>query len=206
MDRSWGMAARYDYMHAERKEKILRILIRTAVWIISFGAAVLLGWFLIKYSLMKTTVPDASMEPNLTLGDEILINTLSYRISSPKRFDVIVFNQGDEEHSFYNIKRIIGLPGETVQISGGYVKINGELLTEPYNFDAIMLPGLANYEITLGEDEYFVLGDSRNNSEDSRYSTVGNVRRDEIIGKAWIRLNNFGFVSGFGKASDEEEE
>ena len=200
------MAARYDYMHAERKEKILRILIRTAVWIISFGAAVLLGWFLIKYSLMKTTVPDASMEPNLTLGDEILINTLSYRISSPKRFDVIVFNQGDEEHSFYNIKRIIGLPGETVQISGGYVKINGELLTEPYNFDAIMLPGLANYEITLGEDEYFVLGDSRNNSEDSRYSTVGNVRRDEIIGKAWIRLNNFGFVSGFGKASDEEEE
>ncbi len=199
------MSNRYDYMHAERKRKIIRIVLNISIWIGSIAGAILLAWLIVHFSIDKTTVPDASMEPNLNLSDEILVNTLVYRISSPKRYDVIVFNQGDKEHSFYNIKRVVGLPGEKIQISGGYIKINGEILDEPYEFDAMMLPGLANYEITLGDDEYFVLGDSRNNSEDSRYSTIGNVKRDQIIGKAWIRLNKFGFVSSFGQKIGEEE-
>lgn len=189
------MAGRYDYTHAERKEKILHFLKQFLFWTISLSAVVFLAYALVFFTLEKTTVADASMEPTLSLEDEILINTLVYRIRSPRRYEVIVFEQGDEEHSFYNIKRVIGLPGESVQIREGKVYINGEELNERIYVDDMLLPGLANYELTLAEDEYFVLGDARNNSEDSRYATVGNVKRDEIVGKAWIRLNKFGFVN-----------
>lgn len=199
------MAGRYDFTHAERKEKILSIIYTVGMWVISVAAVILLAYFVMKYSLEKTNVVDASMEPTLSMKDELLIDTLTYRIRKPKRFEVIVFRQGDEEHNFYNVKRVIGLPGERVQIREGVVYINGSPLTEKTNVDAMLLPGLANYEITLGEDEYFVLGDARNNSEDSRYATVGNVKRDEIVGKAWIRLNKFGFVNQMNRKEEEEK-
>ena len=147
---------------------------------------------------------DASMEPTLHQDDKIVIDKLTYRIREPKRNEIVVFRQGDNEHSFYNIKRIIGLPGERIRISDGVVLINDEPLQEFANVEPMLLPGLANYEITLGEDEYFVLGDSRNNSEDSRYATVSNVKRDEIIGRAWIRTNKFGFVNSLNKRVEEE--
>lgn len=196
------MAERYDYTHAERKEKILRFFQRILFWGISLTAVIFLAYALVHFSLEKTNVVDASMEPTLSMEDEILINTLVYRFRSPRRFEVIVFEQGDAEHSFYNIKRVIGLPGERVQIRDGAVYINGEELEEPVNVDTMLLPGLANYELTLGEDEFFVLGDARNNSEDSRYATVGNVKRGEIIGKAWIRLNKFGFVNQMNRKEE----
>ena len=144
------------------------------------------------------------MEPTLHQDDKIVIDKLTYRIREPKRNEIVVFRQGDNEHSFYNIKRIIGLPGERIRISDGVVLINDEPLQEFANVEPMLLPGLANYEITLGEDEYFVLGDSRNNSEDSRYATVSNVKRDEIIGRAWIRTNKFGFVNSLNKRVEEE--
>ncbi len=193
------MAERYDYTHAERKEKILRILLAIATWTLSVAAVIALAYGIVRISLEKTTLVDASMEPTLLAGDEILIDTLTYRVRKPKRFEVVVFQQGDEEHSFYNIKRIIGLPGETVQILEGEVYINGECLTEKNNVDAMLLPGLANYEIHLEDDEYFVLGDARNNSEDSRYATVGNVSEEDLIGRAWIRLNKFGMVNSMNR-------
>ncbi len=193
------MAERYDYTHAERKEKILRILLAIATWTLSVAAVIALAYGIVRISLQKTTLVDASMEPTLLAGDEILIDTLTYRVRKPKRFEVVVFQQGDEEHSFYNIKRIIGLPGETVQILEGEVYINGECLTEKNNVDAMLLPGLANYEIHLEDDEYFVLGDARNNSEDSRYATVGNVSEEDLIGRAWIRLNKFGMVNSMNR-------
>ncbi len=190
------MAERYDYTHAERKEKILRIITTIAIWIASVAAVIGLAYVIVHFSLEKTTLVDASMSPTLEEGDKILIDTMTFRIRDPKRFEVVVFQQGDEEHSFYNIKRVIGLPGETVQIIHGVVYIDGKELDEKANVDEMLLPGLANYEIVLGEDEYFVLGDARNNSEDSRYATVGNVKREDMIGKAWIRLNEFGFING----------
>lgn len=193
------MAERYDYTHAERKEKILRILISVTTWLLSVVAVIALAYGIIRISLEKTTLVDASMEPTLALGDEILIDTLTYRVRDPKRFEVVVFQQGDEEHSFYNIKRIIGLPGETVQIIEGEVYIDGERLEETVNVDTMLLPGLANYEIQLEDNEYFVLGDARNNAEDSRYATVGNVLRDDIVGRAWIRLNKFGMINGMNR-------
>lgn len=196
------MAGRYDYTHAERKEKILRFFRQLLFWGVSLLAVIFFAWALVHFSLEKTNVADASMEPTLSVEDEILINTLVYRLRSPRRFEVIVFEQGDAEHSYYNIKRVIGLPGERVQIRDGKVYIDGEELAELVDVDTMLLPGLANYELTLGEDEYFVLGDARNNSEDSRYATIGNVKREEIVGKAWIRLNKFGFVNQMNRKDE----
>ena len=197
------MAERYDYTHAERKERILKICISVGIWVVSVVAVIALAWLLNRVSSAKTTVVDASMEPTLAEGDKIIIDTLTYRLRAPKRNEIIVFRQGDSEHSFYNIKRVIGLPGEKIRISQGVVYINGTVMEEFANVDSMILPGLANYEIELGEDEYFVLGDSRNNSEDSRYATIGNVRRSEIVGRAWIRTNKFGFVNSLNKREEE---
>ena len=193
------MADRYDFTHAERKEKIIRICISIGIWVVSVAAVIALAWLVVYLSIEKTTMVDASMEPTLMQDDKIVIDKMTYRFRDPKRNDVIVFRQGDNEHSFYNIKRVIGLPGEKVRIAEGVVYINGQEMEEYANVDTMILPGLANYEITLGEDEYFVLGDSRNNSEDSRYATVGNVHLNEIIGRAWIRTNKFGFVNSLNK-------
>jgi len=94
----------------------------------------------------------------------------------------------------YNIKRIIGLPGETVEIVDGVVYVNGSILSEPINIDKMNNSGLAGEEISLDENEYFVLGDNRNNSEDSRFANIGNILKDDIVGKAWIKINKFNFI------------
>ena len=198
------MAERYDFTHAERKEKIIRICISIGVWIVSVVAVIALAWLIVHFSIEKTTMVDASMETTLMQDDHVVIEKVTYRLRDPKRNEVIVFMQGDSEHSFYNIKRVIGLPGEKVRIAEGVVYINGVAMEEFANVETMLLPGLANYEITLGEDEFFVLGDPRNNSEDSRYATVGNVKRSEIIGRAWIRTNKFGFINSLNKKQTNE--
>ena len=131
------------------------------------------------------------MEPTLSDGDNLLVDKISYRFSEPERFDIIVFPFRYAEKTYY-IKRIIGLPGETVYIDDeGQIFINGELLTESYGKEVITDPGTAYEMLTLGDDEYFVLGDNRNNSSDSRDPVVGNIHRDELIGKAWMRIYPF---------------
>ena len=105
-----------------------------------------------------------------------------------------------------SIKRVVGLPGETLQIVDGAVHINGEEIKEKINCEKMLIPGLAKDAITLEEGEYFVLGDNRNNSEDSRFANVGTVVEGEIIGKAWLRLNEFGFVGTMNLRREEGEE
>ena len=130
----------------------------------------------------------SSMEPMLEDGDNLIVDKISYRFEEPRRFDIIVFPFRYEEKTYY-IKRIIGLPGETVYIDeSGAVYINGEVLKESYGKETIIDPGRAFEPVILGEDEYFVMGDNRNNSSDSRDPVVGNIHRDEFIGKAWMRI------------------
>ena len=154
-------------------------------------------WVLITFVGQRTSVSGSSMEPTLHHGDQLILDKLSYHFSEPERFDIIVFPFQYEEKTYY-VKRIIGLPGETVQIDlSGNIYINGEILEEDYGLEPISFPGLAQEPITLGEDEYFVLGDNRNNSSDSRDPSVGNIKRDDIMGKAWVRiwpLNKFGVL------------
>lgn len=140
-----------------------------------------------------TVVEGTSMETTLHDEDNLVINKIGYRFHEPERYDIIVFPYDDET---YYIKRIIALPNETVQIINGKICINGKMIKENYGLELIDNPGNAIEPITLGSDEYFVLGDNRNQSKDSRSSEVGLIKRDKIIGKAVFRFFPFDL---FGK-------
>jgi signal peptidase I len=128
------------------------------------------------------------MESTLSDGNNLIVDKLSYNFKDPERFDIIVFKYQHEENTYY-IKRIIGLPGETVQIDkDGNIFVDGSLLEEDYGNEVILNPGLAEEPFILGEDEYFVLGDNRNGSTDSRDPLVGAVSEDWILGRAWVRI------------------
>ena len=137
------------------------------------------------------------MDPMLNDGDYLIVDKISYRFQEPKRYDIIVFPFRYAEETYY-IKRIIGMPGETVYIDDqGLIYIDGEVLKESYGKEPVADPGRAYEAVTLGEDEYFVMGDNRKNSSDSRDPVVGNIHRDEFIGKAWMRIwpfNKMGMI------------
>ena len=165
-------------------------------WVFYIAFVLVLTWVIITFVGQRTRVDGRSMMNTLHDGDNLIVEKLSYRFSDPKRFDIIVFPPTGKKE--YYIKRIIGLPGETVQIDeNGNIYINGELLEENYGAETIQNPGRAAKPITLGDDEYFVMGDNRNNSKNSRSEEVGNVKRSQIIGRAWLRiwpLNKFGLL------------
>lgn len=136
------------------------------------------------------------MMPTLENGDQLIVDKLTYHFKEPKRYEIIVFPYKYEENTYY-IKRIIGLPGETVQIKDGCVYIDGKLLGEKYGAEVMDEPGIAEEPISLGEDEYFVLGDNRNHSSDSRVPNVGVLKRKDLMGRAWVRIwpfDNIGVI------------
>lgn len=143
-----------------------------------------LAWFLVYSFFSVYRVSGHSMEPALSTGDTVLIDELSYRFVKPKRMDIVLFQRTDQS---YNMKRIIGLPGETVIIQNGRVYINGGLL-ETNKLSPIALPGSAKNPIELQKDEYFLLGDNTDSSEDSRFQNIGNVHFSQIKGKVWFCL------------------
>ena len=150
-----------------------------------------------KYVIQRTIITGRSMERNLQDGDNVLVEKLFFRLSDPERFDVVMFYPYGVEEGDYYVKRVIALPGETIQIVGDDIYINGELLEENYGKQAITYQGIAEEPITLGADEYFLMGDNRKVSFDSRYEEVGPVKRDLIAGKAVIRiwpLGQFGWI------------
>ncbi len=161
---------------------------------------VFLSTFLILHFIgQRTQVLGQSMENTLSDQDNLIVDKISYHFMKPNRFDIVVFPVNEAKDVFY-IKRIIGLPGETVQIIDGKIYINNELLKEDFGKEIISInkEGRAAKPIVLGEDEYFVLGDNRNHSTDSRDPDVGNITKSAIIGKAWVRvwpLNHFGFIN-----------
>lgn len=165
-------------------------------WLVFILIVVAASWLVVTFVGQRTQVSGSSMETTLSDGDQLIVDKISYRFRDPKRYDIVVFPYRYEENTYY-IKRIIGMPGETVQIVDGEVYINGELLGEHYGNELIENPGLAEEPVTLGDDEYFVLGDNRNNSQDSRVSNVGVIHRNELLGRAWIRLwpfSEFGVI------------
>lgn len=175
-------------------KKVLREILNTSLYLL---VVLCLTYLVIHFVGQRTEVSGSSMEPRLSNGDNLIVDKITYRFKDPERFDIIVFPFQYDTNTFY-IKRIIGLPGETVYIDyDGNIYINDELLEEGYGKEVIENPGLAYTPITLGVDEYFVLGDNRNNSSDSRDPSVGNIKRKDIIGRAWVRILPFdkmGFI------------
>lgn len=157
--------------------------------ILYFALVAGITFLIIHFVGQRTVVNGVSMQPTLSDGDNLIVDKLSYRFRDPDRFDIIVFPQGDGR---YFIKRIIGLPGENVRIDeDGSIYIDGEKLSESYGKKVIQDPGLAKDGIELGADEYFVLGDNRNDSMDSRMAEVGPIVGERIMGRAWLRIYPF---------------
>ncbi len=152
--------------------------------VISVGIVFLMSTFVITH----TKVIGHSMETTLHDGEYLFINRITYQFSDPKQFDIIVFQHTDAEKY---IKRVIACPNQTVQIVDGAILVDGNVVNENYGNATINDPGLAKDPITLGDDEYFVLGDNRNNSSDSRLSSVGLIKRDKILGKVLLRFYPF---------------
>jgi len=161
------------------------------------GMVLLVTFLIITYVGQRTHVSGSSMENTLSHNDNLIVDKITYRFKEPERFDVIVFPFQYQKDTYY-IKRIIGMPGETIQIVDGNIYIDGERLEESYGREVIRDPGIAADPILLGDDEFFVMGDNRNESADSRDPSVGAIHRKDIIGKAWVRiwpLRKIGFIS-----------
>lgn len=166
-------------------------------WIFQIAVVLLLAFVYVWYFGQQVSTVGDSMKPVLKNGDVVLVNRVVYNATRPKRGDIIVFRPKGNENSHYYIKRIIGLPGETVEIVENHVYINGEKLEEEYETTEIHDVGVLSEEMKLAGDEYFVLGDDRENSTDSRDADVGNVKREHIYGKAWFIVSpkdDFGFI------------
>lgn len=166
-------------------------------WIVEIIIVVFVAFFIVNFFGIRTSVVGQAMAKTLETGEQVLINKFIYVISNPKAGDVVVFLPNGNEKSHYYVRRVIGVPGDTIQIKDGAVYINDELYDETIPVASMEDPGLAGEVIHLGDDEYFVLGDNRNNSEDSRYANVGNIKKEYIIGKAWYRiktLRDMGFI------------
>ena len=156
-------------------------------WLMGIVAAAFVGVTVVYLFGLRTSMVGSSMEPVLSNGQGVLLDRLSYQFLSPKRGDVIAFYPNGNKKSHLYIKRVIGLPGETILIKDYYVYINDSryfMDKSDYTYEG----GVASNPVTLGENEYFVLGDNRDNSEDSRSANIGNIAKDMIVGRAWLGL------------------
>ena len=168
------------------------------VWVIEIVITLALSAVFAFAFCSSVTIQESSMDPTFQAGNKVLINRTSYVIGRVKRGDLIAYSNSERTDASVHVKRVVGLPGETIQIRDGLILINGQTYIEDREVAAITFGGLAEAGITLGADEYFVLGDNRNNSEDSRYTDVGNIKRSDILGKVWLIISP---RSSFGRPS-----
>lgn len=176
--------SRAGYKKFNRK-KIIREVMN---WFLVVFIAAVLGYGLITFGVQSVHVNGPSMEGTLYHDDVVLLNKMAYRFHNVERYDVVAIKEMGN-NGYYDIKRVVGLPGETIQVVGGKLVVDGKVLDELPFDDYILTGGRATSPVTLGDDEYFVIGDNINNSEDSRYSNVGNILKSEIRGKIFYRIS-----------------
>ena len=163
-------------------------------WVIECAVVVLIAYTLVTFFGMRTSVVGTAMKDTLDNEEQILVNRFVYSFSSPKQGDIVVFLPNGNQKSHYYVRRVIAGPGDKVWIHDGAVYVNSAMYEETTTVASIDDPGVASEEIKLGTDEYFVLGDNRNNSEDSRLANIGNVKKEYIIGKAWFHFKSIGHM------------
>ncbi len=185
---------RYERRIEEKNYLVMAVKVLTDIAVV-VGVAI----FLFIYFFDDVKVSGTSMEPTFSDADVLLLDKFTYGFVGAERFDIIAFTI-DNSDTVY-VKRIIGLPGEKVQIKDGSIYIDGKLLKTDIVAEDILNAGDVAEVITLGKDEYFVLGDNRNNSEDSRFASIGMVKEANIIGKAWLEVTSF---KDFGFINNEE--
>ena len=176
----------------QRKKINLPLVREVLSWIVELVVVIGLAYVLVSFFGIRTNVVGQAMEQTLENDDDILVNKFAYIISKPKQGDVIVFLPNGNKKSHYYVRRVVAVPGDTVQIKDGALYVNDELYKESTDVASMEDAGIASDAVKLEKDEYFVLGDNRNNSEGSRYANIGNVKRDYIIGKAWFRFSGLG--------------
>lgn len=181
--------------HNKKKGPKIRISKNAVVWIAEITLVIFLAAALVVFFGRRVSNAGDSMSPALENGDVVLVDRLIYDITRPTRGDIIAVRQPGDSH--YSLKRVVGLPGETVQITDGKVYINGKVQKKGIYAENITFAGLAEQPMELGTGEYFVLGDNHDVSDDSRMADVGAIQRSEIIGKAWFVVtkgDRFGLV------------
>jgi len=170
-----------SFRRKKRLNEEIKLTIRN--YFLGCLCAFILGVLIVVSFGYTITNVGVSMEQEIAHNQKVLVNRTAYFLKSPKVNDVIVFKQGST-HMY--IKRVVAVPGDTVQIIDGYLYVNSVMIRD--NYDKMADSGIAEEKLTVGENEFFVLGDNRNNSEDSRSDTVGMIQKNQIVGKAWFSL------------------
>lgn len=174
----------------KRKKVNISSAKNAALWALEIIVVLVVAFMIVYFAGMKVTVVGNSMEQTLSDNSQVLVNRFNYIIGNPKSGDVIAFLPNGNEKSHYYIKRVVGVPGDKVQIKDGVLYVNGEMF-DSTDTEAITNAGIAEEEIAIGDGEYFVLGDNRNSSEDSRYANIGNIKKEYITGKVWFKIKPF---------------
>lgn len=194
------MGRRVRGLHfGRRKERKINLSLfqEIIIWVLEIAITIAIAVVFSYFFGVRSSVIGPSMSPQLDDGDEVLVDRFSYKFISPKPGDMIAFLPNGNTNTHYYIKRVIGVPGDTVQIIDGAVYVNEEEYAEKTEVSRMEDAGIAAEPVMLGEDEYFVLGDNRNNSEDSRFANIGSVKEEYMIGKAWFVISprdKFGFI------------
>ena len=183
----------------KRRKKVSSDAIREiSNYFLGIGFALLMAFFLVYSFGMRTSVIGVSMENTLYNGQMVLVNKIAYLLFPPKAGDIVVFLPNGNANTHYYVKRVVATPGDKVEFRDGRLYVN-DIMEENEQYDKVADPGIAEEAVTVGEDEFFVLGDNRNNSEDSRSGNIGLVKRDLIEGKVWFQLGHedqgMGFVN-----------
>lgn len=198
-----GKSLKYDSgrnkLHFEKRVRNIRTALTRSrlIWAAQIIGVCLTALLLVAFFGQRVSIAGDSMSPALENGDVVLVNRLIYDMKGPARGDVVAYRPGGNENVHYSVKRIVGLPGETVQIKDGSVYIDGEIAEKHIFASDIGYAGIAAEPVELGKDEYFVLGDNHEASDDSRLADVGNISRDDIYGKVWFTTDfgeRFGFI------------
>ena len=184
----------------EAKEKLENEkLKRFLSWMFSLTLTIGIAAIVAIVMCQSVTMQESSMEPTISVGDRFFVNRVVYKVGEPQRGDIIVFRSNASNEAALHIRRVIGIPGDIIQIVDGRIIINGKTYTEGQDFPKITNAGLAKKPIQIESGEYFVLGDNRNNSEDSRYGDIGLVKEKYITGKVWFKIfpvKEIGFMEG----------